>query len=212
MTKSLKKYLKLLVLTTTILLSACGTAQAVESPSDDLRATLGDGSIATKPASVEVKAKPRGGERAEIKALIGEVAVRHGIEPKDFLRMAQIESGFNPRAYHPKSRAAGLFQFIPSTARRYGLKDPFDAQANAEAAAALWLENAAGLRKALGREPTAGEIYLAHQQGLGGAIGLLKDPDRQAAVIVGNRAVIVNGGRLGMTARDFAQLWIGKFA
>lgn len=211
MTKRIAKYLKTLVLTTAFLLSACGTVHTTETPTQrslSSFAVVFDTTAAT--AEVNTKLIALGDEVREMKAIILEVAVQQGINPKDFLRMAQLESGFNPRAMHPKSRACGLFQFIPSTARSYVLTDCFDPRANAEAAAALWLDNAARLRKALGREPSAGEVYLAHQQGLAGAIGLLTNPEKLAHEIVGPRAVILNGGNLNMTAREFAQLWIRK--
>ncbi len=150
-------------------------------------------------------------KKASIEALIVEVTEKNSIDPKAFLRMARIESGLNPNAFHPKSRAAGLFQFIPSTARRYGLHNPFDARANAEAAALLWKDNEKGLARALGKVPNAGELYLAHQQGLGGAIRLLAQPDKPAIAIVGSKAVTMNGGHTGMTAREFARLWMKKF-
>jgi soluble lytic murein transglycosylase-like protein len=35
------------------------------------------------------------------------------------------ESGFNPRAVSPAG-AQGIAQFMPATARSYGLRDPFD--------------------------------------------------------------------------------------
>ncbi|MCI5120110.1 MAG: hypothetical protein D3908_02755, partial [Candidatus Electrothrix sp. AUS4] len=41
--------------------------------------------------------------------------------PKSLAYLAMIESGFNPAAYSP-ARAAGLWQFISSTARTYGLR------------------------------------------------------------------------------------------
>nr|WP_172682371.1 transglycosylase SLT domain-containing protein [Sinorhizobium meliloti] len=212
MTKRIAKYLKTLVLTTAFLLSACGTVHTTETPTHrSLASAIGfDTTAATAEVNVNTKLIAFGNERREMMAIIVEVAIQQGINPKDFLRMAQIESGFNPRAMHPNSRACGLFQFIPSTARSYVLTDCFDPRANADAAAALWLDNAVGLRKALGRGPSAGEVYLAHQQGLGGAIRLLANPERLAHEIVGPRAVILNGGTLNMTAREFAQLWIRK--
>src|SRR6185312_3878502 len=72
-------------------------------------------------------------------------------------------------------------------------------------------EDRGGLRKALGREPTEGELYLAHQQGLGGAEKLLANPNALASALVGERAVTTNGGAPGETARDFAAHWTGKF-
>lgn len=41
--------------------------------------------------------------------------------PEDFLYLACIESTLNPRAYSP-AKAAGFWQFIPSTAKQYGLE------------------------------------------------------------------------------------------
>jgi len=41
--------------------------------------------------------------------------------PAEFLAVAQVESNFNPAALSPKG-AFGLWQVMPSTARRYGLR------------------------------------------------------------------------------------------
>ncbi|UCC47538.1 MAG: LysM peptidoglycan-binding domain-containing protein [Gemmatimonadota bacterium] len=41
--------------------------------------------------------------------------------PEDLVYISLIESGFSPRAYS-RARAVGLWQFISSTARRYGLQ------------------------------------------------------------------------------------------
>ena len=149
--------------------------------------------------------------RAVVIALVRDTAERHGLDPDDFLRMAQIESSLNPFAYHPISRASGLFQFLPSTAQQYKLSAVFNARANADAAAALWLDNVKVLRKGLRREPSPGEIYLAHQQGATGAIKLLTNLGRPAGDIVGYDAVTMNGGTEDMTAHAFAAMWIERF-
>ncbi|MEY9562261.1 transglycosylase SLT domain-containing protein [Sinorhizobium fredii] len=147
----------------------------------------------------------------EVERIIFDTAIRYGIDPKAFHRMAWIESRLNPNAFHPKSKACGLFQFIPSTARHYGLVDCFDPRLNAEAAAQLWLDNVKGLTRRLGRAPSAGELYLAHQQGIGGAAALLANPNKQAISILGRKPVVMNGGLRDMTAAQFADLWISKF-
>lgn len=41
--------------------------------------------------------------------------------PEDIIYLACIESSLNPRAYSP-AKAAGIWQFIPSTAKQYGLE------------------------------------------------------------------------------------------
>ncbi len=42
--------------------------------------------------------------------------------PKDLIYLAMVESGFNPKAWS-HANASGLWQFVGSTARRYGLND-----------------------------------------------------------------------------------------
>ena len=131
--------------------------------------------------------------------------------PSGFLaRTAQIESNFNPNAQNPRSSAGGLFQFINSTARQYGLQDRFDPVQATEAAARLASDNADILRRGLGREPTAGELYLAHQQGAGGALNLLRNPSAMAEDVVGRAAARLNAGT-GLTAGQFASRWTSKF-
>lgn len=48
------------------------------------------------------------------------VFVEEGV-PEQLLVVAEVESAFNPRALSPKG-ARGLWQFMPETARRYGLR------------------------------------------------------------------------------------------
>ena len=66
--------------------------------------------------------------------------------PEDMLYLACVESYLSPRAYSP-AKAAGVWQFIPSTARQYGLEvsDEVDERYNLEkatAAACCYLKNA----------------------------------------------------------------------
>ena len=57
--------------------------------------------------------------------------------PEDIIYLACIESTLNPRAYSP-AKAAGIWQFIPSTAKQYGLEvnDYVDERYNIEKATA----------------------------------------------------------------------------
>lgn len=52
--------------------------------------------------------------------VIEPILKKNGV-PTDFLYLACIESYLNPRAYSP-AKAAGIWQFITSTAREYGLE------------------------------------------------------------------------------------------
>lgn len=126
-------------------------------------------------------------------------------------RTAQIESSGNPNARNPRSSAGGLFQFVDGTARDYQLADRFDPVQATDAAARLARDNAALLRNVLGREPTGAELYLAHQQGGGGASALLRDPSARAVDVVKPDAIRLNGGNLNMTAGEFANIWINKY-
>jgi hypothetical protein len=146
----------------------------------------------------------------QVQALIIETANRYGVDPVIALTIAQIESNFNPSAQNPNSSAGGVFQFIDSTWASYGRGNKMDAVANVDAGVRFIRDNMQGLQRTLGRAPTVGEAYLAHQQGLGGATRLLSNPSAPATDIVGAAAVRLNGGSGNMTAQDFANLWIDK--
>lgn len=147
-----------------------------------------------------------------IGAIIAAAAQRHGLDPNTLRGIAQIESGLRPDARNPRSSAGGLFQFIDSTAKGYGLTNKFDPAANADAGARFTKDNVNFLRKRLGRDPAPGEIYMAHQQGPAGAAKILANPNASAAATVGERAFKLNGGVPGQTNAQFAQLWSNKLA
>lgn len=171
---------------------------------------IGLESIAYKETYKVTKAVSVGNLPDTVGGVVDAAADRYGV-PKSAMRTtAWLESRGNPGAKNPNSSAGGLFQFIDSTARGYGLKNKYDEAESADAAARLMRDNMNGLRKTLGRDPSDGELYLAHQQGLGGAQKLLGNPNALAVDVVGYQAVKLNGGAPGMTARQFANLWIKK--
>ena len=76
--------------------------------------------------------------------VIAPILKKNGV-PEDLVYLACIESSLNQRAYSP-AKAAGLWQFIASTAKQYGLEvnDYVDERYNIEkatAAAARYLKN-----------------------------------------------------------------------
>jgi hypothetical protein len=147
----------------------------------------------------------------DIQSIITDAARRYGMNPDSALRIASVESGFNPSAQNSVSSAGGLFQFIDSTWNRYAPgKSKFDAEANADAGMRLMRDNSKYLTRVLGREPTPGELYLAHQQGPGGAQLLLENPQAKAVNLLGTKKVLANGGNKDMTAAEFASLWTKK--
>lgn len=132
--------------------------------------------------------------------------------PSGFLNtMAIIESSGNPSAQNDSTSAGGLFQQIDSNAAQYGVSNRFDPVQSTEGAVAFAQDNTVYLAPRIGREPTGAELYLAHQQGPGGAASLLANPDKLAVDIVGADAVKLNGGSLDMTAQEFANIWINKY-
>jgi hypothetical protein len=142
-----------------------------------------------------------------VETMVRQKAEAAGIDPDYMVRMAQIESSGNPAAAAKGSSAKGLYQFIDGTWKTHGQGDVFNASDNTDAAIRLTRENMDGLSRALGRNPEPWELYLAHQQGLGGAIKLLSNPNASAASLVGEKAVTLNGGTAGMTAAEFAGKW-----
>lgn len=143
--------------------------------------------------------------------IVTAAAQKHGINPSLLLGIAHVESSDGTDKRVSSAGAKGPFQFVPKTAEAYGLTDPTDVSASADAAARLAKDNIAGLTRALGRVPTNGEVYLAHQQGVGGAIKLIQNPTANAAKLLGGPQVTQNGGTEKMSAEQFAGTWTKRF-
>lgn len=128
---------------------------------------------------------PHDYSKKEVLDIVEREAKQSGIPRDDFLRFAYIETGgrFDEKAAHRNSKgevtAAGLFQFVPDTAKAYGISGrEFDPVVNTDAAAKLYLHNRETLTNRHandGRaylsgkpEPDGLDMYLAHQQGARG--------------------------------------------
>jgi len=149
--------------------------------------------------------------RGDIGKLVMEKATQHGVDPAILLGIGQIESGLNPKAKAPTSSASGIFQFIDETGKRYGIDNPFDAEQNADAGARLTRDNINGLRRSIGREPTPGEIYLAHFSGLGAAqkLGRASD-DTPASEIFSDAAIRANPSILAGKTAGEVKAWADR--
>lgn len=156
----------------------------------------------------------------DLAASIHSAAVTRGADEEVLSRTAQLESG-GAHTTNPQSGASGPFQFLPSTGRPYGLADPNDNAASADAAARLQVDNRAALTDSLGRSPTGPELYLAHQQGAAGAAALILHPDLPAVTALtpayggdtkkAQAAIVENGGSASMTAGQFAGMWADRY-
>jgi hypothetical protein len=135
-------------------------------------------------------------------------------------RLAAVESAGGYNLSTNLSTAGGIYAFTDSTGRQYGLtsaEDKNDAGKATDAAIRFTMDNFRSLQKVLGRDPTPGELYLAHQQGSDGVRKLIQNPDRTAASVVGLKAVENNlpksmkGRAATMKAGDFLSYWGTKF-
>lgn len=96
--------------------------------------------------------------------------------PEDIVYLACIESSLNPRAYSP-AKAAGLWQFIPSTGKEYGLEinDYVDERYHLEKAtnaACRYLKNALakyGNWESVAASYNAGQARITKELGAQGA-------------------------------------------
>ncbi len=115
----------------------------------------------------------------QVEDAIQRAAQRYGLSPETLRAFARIESGGNPGArtggYH------GLFQLSPQEfAKHGGQGNIYDTTANTEAAARKLRAESEAFAQKYGRQPTASELYLIHQQGEGGAAAHWSNPDRPA--------------------------------
>ncbi|WP_312145266.1 hypothetical protein [Brevundimonas sp.] len=194
-----------------------------------LGSTIGGGTGAlTRPSPSGPAIRPT----TSLDRQIAAVAEGRGVDASLALRIRQLENRSGDPQARPIRRgkrlssAHGVFQITDRTWDGLGGGDRNDVARQVE----LGVENIArerdGLRQALGRDPAHWEVYLAHQQGQGGARALLGNPDGDAiatlapvlersnpgrGAALARQAVLNNGGRVGMTSGQFAQLWRRKF-
>lgn len=115
----------------------------------------------------------------DIASIVDYEAQKAGLPVGFAQRVAEIESSGNPD--NTTGSYKGLFQLSESEFKKYGgTGSIYDPTANARAGLAKIAAENKQLAKAIGREPTPGEMYLAHQQGVGGATIHIKNPNQPA--------------------------------
>jgi soluble lytic murein transglycosylase-like protein len=85
--------------------------------------------------SAESKGQPSTGgllDATPYGEIISAVSEAHGVDPLLVRALIQVESNYKPKARSRKG-AMGLMQLMPSTARIYNVRNPFDPKANIEA-------------------------------------------------------------------------------
>ncbi|MBI2720002.1 MAG: transglycosylase SLT domain-containing protein [Rhizobiales bacterium] len=109
-------------------------------------------------------AAPSGAQQGNVVALISSMAPRYGVPTWFALRIAKIESGYNPRARGSQGEL-GVFQVKCQTARGIGYRGPCDGLLNASTGVEVGLRH---LQLAI--RSSAGNLRLAaskHNGGLG---------------------------------------------
>jgi len=84
--------------------------------------------VSPKPAAQSTPSPPADDG---VRVLVNEMAKSLDVSPLLVDSVIQVESNYNPYAISPKG-AQGLMQLMPATARRFGVKDSFDAKQNIE--------------------------------------------------------------------------------
>ncbi len=137
-------------------------------------------------------------------------AIPGGMSASGLARTVQIESGGRP-----VDNAIGMMgygQFSKGTWAQFGANgDPHNLQDSVAAIQRYGAYNARAFTSAMGRPPTDAELYMMHQQGTGGGMALLSNPNANAARLVGADAITGNGGTTSMTAGQFTAMWAHKF-
>lgn len=123
-------------------------------------------------------------------------------------RLKQIESFGGDYNARNKSGAWGAYQFMPKTAKQYGLAYGTASPAEQDAAyKRLTQDNYNSLSKSLGQAPEPWQLYLAHQAGATGAANLLKgDPN---APLEKNQ--LANNPFNAQTVGEWLSGWQNKF-
>lgn len=183
------------------------------------------------PDAKSLPAAPQGTGKEEIKRVISESAKRVGIDPGIPLVFAAAESGFNPNAKAGSSNgnhssAAGLMQFLDGTWRgvmkqhgaKYGI-DPSTPQTDPVAASLLGAEYIKDNMRAIRGvrpNPTAGDVYMAHFLGPGGAKKFFSgDMNAPAASVMpkeaaSNRSIFFDKSGRARTGNEVYQLMTEK--
>ncbi len=139
-------------------------------------------------AKADVSRLPTGAQ------LIAEAAHAAGVEANVALAIAHHETGgkFNSDAKNPGSSAHGIGQVTDETWQQFHGGNRSDPKEQARVSVAVIKDYREKAAQTLGREPTAGETYLAYQWGPGGFAKAMKDPSARVEAVIGEEAARLN--------------------
>ena len=178
-------------------------ASTVGPGSDNAGVAMGGGTGGVYDA-IPLPAKD--GDREAAKPTMEAISKITGVDMNTLMAFAGIESAYKAGVRAKTSSATGWFQMINSTwktminkyGKKYGLApwkgkgtDPraSDPRVNGLMGAEYIKLNYDGLKQRIGRDPNAGDLYMAHFMGLGGAGKILNAPrDGIAAQLFPNEA------------------------
>ena len=112
--------------------SSNGTIVLSNFPSADApKELLSESGATSRESGVHLPAAlPAAGSSAvDLNAIVLRVAQEVDLSPQLLHAIIAVESAYDPRAESPKG-AQGLMQLMPATARRFGVRDPFDPHDN----------------------------------------------------------------------------------
>lgn len=147
-------------------------------------------------------------DHMDMQRIIAEEATKLGFDPNLALAMAWHESKFSPKAWNPDTKAAGLMQIVRKFHNDYGVNDTtvWDPRTNVRQALKMRQQDINSFKRRYHREPTPGEVYMMHQQGLGGFYKMYDNRNRRAVDVLGQAKVFKNGGNASMTVEQFMRL------
>jgi hypothetical protein len=170
----------------------------------------------------------------QLDSAIQRASERYSMPQSTLRAFAAIESGGNARAR--TGSYYGVYQLSLSEFRKYGGHgNIFDPKANTDVAARKLHAESDAFSLQYGRAPTAAELYMVHQQGVGGAAMHMANPDMPAwlnmyltdegrrkgpgwarLAIWGNvpadQRAQFPGGVDSITSRQFMDMWATKMA
>lgn len=191
-------------------------SKAGESMGSNVSAAITSSVDASVKASSKLVAEmqKQASAHAQSLAAISNVSASSGLDANMMKTMAWIESRFNESAYN-KSSASGLWQFVNSTASQYGISgQQFDPVASTQAYVKLLNDNMAGLKK-YGIQVTEANLYLAHQQGVGGLKQIMDEAAGRGTMSATVRKNMLNNrpdNMQGSSASAFLDAWQQKYA